>query len=213
MNWNWLAIESTATVGLAGFTALMAGMTWRVIADGRKHHKDQYRPILALVPADGVDPACRTTCLKPERSPSDGRAEYSLGGLILKNIGLGPALDCRMTIRFQDIEGYGVTPSLAPVQAGGEYQSGLCPLRIPVSFERGFSDTDFQMAPAAGWQLFLEYKDLFGQAFHTVHRSDPRGPWTTLGQGPIPKGEGAEGRVRGSTQSVSVSCPEIADPR
>jgi hypothetical protein len=204
---NWQAIESLATAGSAVFTAFMAGMTWRAIADGRKHHKDEFRPILVLAPADGVDPARRDTVVRPEKSSADGAPAYALSGVVLKNIGRGPALNCCMTIRFQGIEGYGVTRSLSPVQAGAEYESDGRPLHVTVSLDRDFNDTDFEIAPRAGWQIFLEYEDLFAQVFHTVHRSDPRVPWTALESGPIPKGESAESRARRLTQSISPVGP------
>lgn len=211
MSSNWLAIESVATACAAGFTAVMAGMTWRAIVDGRKHHRDEYRPILVLIPADGVDPACRDTVISAEKSPTDGRPGYSLVGVTLKNIGRGPALNCRLTMRFQGIGDYGVTRGLSPVQAGGEYERGERPLHIPVSLGQGFNDTDFHVAPAAGWQIFLEYEDLFGQVFHTVHRSDPRASWTALGQGLIPKGESAESNARRLAKSISTTRPTSVD--
>ena len=133
---NWQAIESLATAGSAVFTAFMAGMTWRAIADGRKHHKDEFRPILVLAPADGVDPARRDTVVRPEKSSADGAPAYALSGVVLKNIGRGPALNCCMTIRFQGIEGYGVTRSLSPVQAGAEYESDGRPLHVESGYVR-----------------------------------------------------------------------------
>ena len=191
MSWNWLAVESVATAFSAVFTAAMAGMTWRAIADSRKHHRDEFRPILVLATADGVDPACRDTVVRPENSPTDGAPGYALSGVVLKNIGPGPALNCRMTIQFQGIEGHGVTRSLSPVQAGAEYKSDGRPLHVPVSLNRDFNDADLRIAPRAGWQIFLEYENLFAQEFCTVHRSDPRVPWTVLKSGPIRKGNSA----------------------
>jgi hypothetical protein len=208
---NWLVVESVATAFSAEFSAVMAGMTWRAIADGRKHHKDEYRPILVLAPGGGVDPACRDTFLKPERSPSDGGAGYALSGVVLKNIGRGPALNCRVTIRFQGIEGYGVTRGLSPVRAGAEHENDGRSLYVPVSFGRGFEDTDWQTAPGAGWQIFLEYEDLFAQVFHTVHRSDPRVSWTSLGTGPIPTGKSAESYAQRLTQCVLPVGPTSAN--
>jgi len=122
--------------------------------------------------------------------------------VILKNIGRGPALNCRMTIRFQGIQGYGVTRGLSPVGAGGELKSDGQPLLIPVNFGPGFEDVDFLRGPAAGWQILLEYEDLFGQVFHTVHRSDPRVSWTALGQGWAPKGASAEIQARNLAQNI-----------
>jgi len=204
---NWTAIESVGTACSTGFTAVMAGMTWRAIADSRKHHKDEYRPILVLVLADGVDPPRRDTVIRPEKSPTDGGSGYYLVGVTLKNIGRGPALNCRMTIRFQGIQGYGVTRGLSPVGAGGEFESDGQPLRIPVNFGPGFNDMDFRMGPAAGWQILLEYEDLFGQVFHTVHRSDPRVSWTALGQGRAPKGGSAETQAEKLAQNIPQARP------
>lgn len=212
MNWNSQAVESVATACAAVFTAVMAGMTWRAIADNRKHHKDEYRPILVLVVHDGVDPAHRHALLRAHGlTPSAGPC-YSLAGVVLRNIGCGPALNCRLTIRFHDIEGYGVTRDLSPVQAGGEYGTGECPLRIPVSFGRGFESPDFQSGLGSEWKILLEYQDLFGQVFHTVHTSDLRDEWTEIGTGPIPQGESPHSRARRLSQSSSASPPATGGP-
>jgi len=211
MSGNWLAIESVATACSTGFTAVMAGMTWRAIADSRTHHKDEYRPILVLAPEDGVEPPRRDTVIRSEKSSIDGGPGYSLVGVTLRNIGRGPALNWRITIRFQGIEDYGVTRGLSPVQAGSEYETGGRVLCIPVSFVPSFNETDFQAAPAAGWQIFLEYEDLFGQLFHTIHRSDARVPWTALGQGRIPKGVSTESQSQRLAQSIPAIRPKGVD--
>lgn len=208
---NWTAIESVGTACSAVFTAVMAGMTWRAIADGRKHHKDEYRPILVLAPQEGVAASRREEFLKPEGPPSSSAAVYSLAGVVLKNIGAGPALNCRLAIRFHGIEDYGVTRDLAPVQAGGEYGGGERPLRIPVSFDRVFNDIDFRIGPGSGWDILLEFQDLFGQVFHTVHTSDSRAPWTVIGAGPMPKGESSQRRARRLIQGSAETTGNLLE--
>lgn len=194
---NWTAVESVATVLLATFTAAMAWMTYRTIIESRKQHKDAYRPILVLASTAGVDPVRREAFLTvaPPR-PEDAGPSFLVGG-VLKNVGSGPALNASFCVRLQGIEGYGIAREIAPVQAGGMHGGKPeSPLRIPVSFHRGFNDTDFQVAPGGEWKIILEYKDIFGQTFHTIHTKDPRVPWTEIGRGPAPTGESPKSRAR-----------------
>jgi hypothetical protein len=47
--------------------------------------------------------------------------------------------------------------------------------------------------------------------FHTVHRSDPRVSWTSLGTGPIPTGKSAESYAQRLTQCVLPVGPTSAN--
>lgn len=107
----------------------------------------------------------------------------------VRNIGVGPAINGRMTLRIRGIEGYGPDSlSLPPIGAGDLFGKFDDSILMPISYRNGFSDTDAQSAAGEHWDLALEYEDVFGRVFHTVHSKNPHVPWTTIGCGPAPKG-------------------------
>ncbi len=118
--------------------------------------------------------------------PSVGRV--MLNGAI-RNIGVGPAINAQITLRIRGIEGYGPDPlSLPPIGAGDLFGKIDDSIPMPISCRSSFSDTDAQSASGEHWELLLEYEDVFGRVFHTVHSKNPQIPWTTIGRGPAPKG-------------------------
>jgi len=166
----------------------MAAMTFWTIRQARKHHRDEYRPILSLVPLEAIDPVDRNALLvaEPAQPENAGRC-YLLRGA-LKNVGRGPALNVKLTLRFLRVEGYGFSTELAPVDAGERLGSAMHPLRLAARFQDGFKDIDFRIGTAGEWEILIEYNDLFGQPFHTVHSKIQQKPWTVLGRGPAAHG-------------------------
>ncbi len=125
--------------------------------------------------------------LTVESQPQNHDSFFCVQG-ILNNIGKGPALNVRLTVRFLGIEGYGVQSEISPLGAGDRMDFSNKSLRLLVPFHDGFNDADFQFAPASAWEILIEYEDVFGQCFHTVHTKNQQQPWTRLGTGPAPKG-------------------------
>ena len=70
-------------------------------------HKDEYRPILVLPALEAIDPPCSDIVIRPDKSPTDGGPGCLLVGVILRNIGRGPALKSRKSSRFQGLQDYG----------------------------------------------------------------------------------------------------------
>jgi len=184
---NWTAIESVATVASVLATAAMTWMTYRAIRQTRDIHKDDYRPALAFAPDGVVDRDFRSDLLRIERDTGDATNGYALR-VVLKNIGKGPALNVRCTLEFLGVEKYGVATELAPVGAHERLDFGDQPLWIKFTPNISFNDTDFHYGPRTAWKIFLEYEDVFGQCFHTIHVKNPQEPWTAIGRGPAPKG-------------------------
>lgn len=135
--------------------------------------------------------------------------------LKLKNIGSGPALRVRMVLLFPDnnLES-GYVVELIPLPAKGEYcnennyisesrgegpaDSGFGKEKTPIQFrlskqdytERKFGfrlpESEAEVRPIdVPWEIVLEYEDVFGKKFHTVHTKDALHPWTKVGIGPI----------------------------
>ncbi len=189
MSGLWSVLGSLATAAAAAFTAWMVFLTNRGIEQNQQQHLDASRPILVFLPHHGMSEGARVRVLHyavVPQIPSVGRV--MLNGAV-RNIGVGPAINARITLRIRGIEGYGPVPlSLPPIGAGDFFGKVDDSIPMPISSGNGFSDTDAQSAPGEHWELLLEYEDVFGRIFHTVHSKNPQVPWTTIGRGPAPKG-------------------------
>ena len=197
MNWN--AVIAICTGAAAIFTAVMAWYTRCSIAVSQKqhrdareqsdrHHQDGFRPVLVLRPHDGVDPLDRGALLRAESNAGTDGSHVFVINAALHNVGVGPALNIRLTLRVMGIEGYGTSRELAPAQVGETRGDREHPLRIPLWLRDGFNLADFLSAPGPGWALILEYRDVSGHDFHTIHSKNPQQPWTECGKGPAPPG-------------------------
>ncbi len=191
---NWDAATAICTGAAAIFTAVMAWFTRRSIVESHtqyektraqsgQHHQDAYRPVLVLAPQGGVDPVDRSQLVEIEPRP-DATGKYvcriKCG---LHNVGTGSALKVRLQLRAMGKVGYETSCELTPVAAGEQRGDAQHPLWVRFSQTPQFNPTDIAFAAGTGWELILEYEDVFGNAFHTIHRKDPRMPWTECGRG------------------------------
>lgn len=190
MNIDWITVSGIAT-GVAAIataaaaiaTAWMAGMTKRSLQQAEKHHQDSYRPILVIAPPDDAIPIDRSMLLKlAPISPGATDRTYIFGGL-LTNIGVGPALNVRLGLRIMGIAGYGISRELTPVPAHESRGESDCSVRVSFRPQDGFNDADAQLSTGSSWEIVLEYDDVFGNRFHTIHSKNPQQPWTVCGMG------------------------------
>jgi hypothetical protein len=101
--WSCLTGIGTLALATATFAVIIQGRQQR--ADTERQHRDRVKPICLLAPAGGVDPWMGRAALIEPKGPS---AENPLFGTIiihceLRNVGLGPAVNLRLSIRFQDM--------------------------------------------------------------------------------------------------------------
>lgn len=173
---NWSALWEAAT---AAGTMAMSVFTFVVILQNKRQHQDALRPLLALVPFDGVDPLDRSTLLSPRliSGPLGGERSFNIQ-CALENIGAGPALNVKVYFRFMNQKNYGVSRELAPLAAGETRGDVQHPLSIPLRPSQTFNEADFSFAAGTSWTIGLEYEDMFGNHFQTTHSKDPRLPWT-----------------------------------
>jgi hypothetical protein len=185
----WAAIGSIATAVAAGFTAWMVFLTRRGIQQNVEQHKDGHRPTLVFLPDQDASEGSRMRVLQCAFMPPVPSIRRLVLIGVVRNIGVGPAINGRMTLRVRGIEGYGPDAlSLPPIGVGDFFGKRNDSIPLPLSYRDGFTDTDAQSAPGEHWELVLEYEDVFGRVFHTVHSKNPQVPWTTIGRGPAPKG-------------------------
>jgi len=194
---SWEAGTAIATGAAAVFTAVMAWFTRRSIveshtqyektrAQSEQHHQDAFRPVLVLAPRSGIDQLDRSNLLwdLPAKPQETTRAFET--PCVLRNIGTGPALNVRMGVRLMGIEGYGISREVIPLRAGGETAGTEGHLRMEFRLRDDFNAADVDFAKGLGWEVLLEYEDVFGNTFHTIHRKNPQMPWTECGKGQAP---------------------------
>jgi len=180
----WTAIGSIATAAAAAFTAWMASLTKKGLEQGGEHHQDGFRPILVFVPYHGASQEARAHVLQVVA----GQPTMKFWGTI-RNIGAGPAINGTMKLRIRGIEVYGPDPfNLPPIAALEFFGTTGEHIPVPISHHPHFNETDAQLAPGEHWEIVLDYEDVFGRQFHTIHSKNPQLPWTTTGRGLAPKG-------------------------
>jgi hypothetical protein len=81
---------------------------------------------------------------------------------------------------------------MTPLSANGWYGDRQTPIQFRLSKQNytdrkfGFRlpDSEIDVRPIdAVWEIVLEYEDVFGNKFHTVHTRDALHPWTKVGIG------------------------------
>ena len=185
MTWQWIHSLPWSSIWDA-FTAIgtiaMAVTTAVIIYQNRREHQDAFRPICVLVPDQGTDAVARRDIVQHHEEPNNP-TKYLKALCSVNNIGAGPAVKLRLVFRSL------VNPSAVPeveLPPIGTNDGLTGPLRIPVFFHDRFNQTDYQLLPGDGWELWLIYEDVFGRTFHTRHCKNPQEPWITIGKGPAP---------------------------
>lgn len=199
---RWEGITAISTAAAAIFTAVMAYLTRKAINEGqgqrkdtndhfqttraqdKRHHEDSYRPLLVLAQTDISEAVNRSGTVTPQTS--DSKKGYVVIKCLIRNIGMGPALNVRLQLRSDGRTGFGPTREFAPLAAGSEYGDSKNHLEILAYYRDGFNSSDLANVDKGLWVLVLEYEDIFGNPFHTIHRKDQSQPWSSVGRGLAP---------------------------
>ncbi len=176
------ALMALATLGLAWYTRNLAKGTTEGMRQAERHHQDDLRPFCLIDFQDATDQD--PFGMRIQQSPASAAAIAVRGTLRNKGKGLAKDVVVYFNRRFGSGEEY-VYRLTRPVVVSGLIGSGET-LDIDVSV----ADRDvMQVTDAmAGWRPFepihiikidtyeivLEYTDVFGNVFRTVH---PRGIW------------------------------------
>ena len=205
----WVMLTAVGTIGLAiaTFRVIQQNQQLRKDAertrrDTERQHRDQFKPICALIPLNGIVPAERGKLLeligKEITHQNHGFIHLRCS---LRNTGSGPALNLRVSIRYIFDSGLSIPAiELSPLGAGevrgqsfGAADLG-CRLEWPVPLtDGGLNENTFLGLQKGGFEFILNYTDVFGQNFQSVHRvapfvHDPAAPilWFTYHEGPLP---------------------------
>jgi hypothetical protein len=192
----WNALTGIGTLALAGATFCVIRQGQRQREDTERQHRDRFKPICLLAPYGGVDAWNRRGDLLEVTPPApDNPSCWSVAiRCVLRNVGAGPALKLRLKFRFLDMNGWTSEPwELSPLGAGETCGSEAAPLLVPFPIHERFNQTDFAMLTGKPWEIWLEYEDVFGKPFHSVHRKAPvdtdvsTATWTTAGPDQQPR--------------------------
>ena len=193
------AITAWATAAGAIATAVMAFFTWRAIKNGQKdreksdqhyaetreqekrHHQDTFRPLVVLTPYDVMSILDRNKVLFPDPNGKTLKVD-----LIARNIGVGPALNIHLSVRSEGRRNFGPSRVLAPLAVGGGASNDRHYILIDVNVSENFNFADLSNVPNGHWIVVLEYQDVFGNWFHTLHSHQPDEPWTKADRGRAP---------------------------
>lgn len=196
---NWDEVTAVSTAGAAVFTAVMAWFTRKAIKEGqgqrqeandhygktqgqdKQHHEDTFRPLLVLSPNSDVDAGDRQAFVG-----AHAFFDLLIVDCVVRNIGTGPALNVRLSARGDGRTGFGPTRELTPMAAGDVFKDPDGHINIKTIFTDEFNSQDFKGLPNGLWLLVLEYNDVFGNSFHTIHTKQRDMPWTRVGRGSTP---------------------------
>ncbi|TAM16698.1 MAG: hypothetical protein EPN68_16455 [Rhodanobacter sp.] len=199
---NWDAITAIATAAATVATAIMAWFTRKAIREGQaqreetnehfaatreqdqRHHEDSFRPLLVFVPSNSSSIDHRENMLTT-LGASDPEPFINLI-CSLENIGSGAALNIRLYVRSNGIRDFGPWVELPPLAANASYKNAAGIVEIPVRLHSAFNDQDLWGLCSSSWILVLEYDDVFGNTFHTLHYKSPMEPWARTGRGSAP---------------------------
>jgi len=198
---TWDAITAISTAAAAVFTAVMAWFTRKAILEGqgqrreandhfaktraqdKQHHEDSFRPLLVLTPSRPGDAVDRKEILSVYRYPT-------LDVVCIKyavcNIGAGPALNVHIHVRGDRRTGFGPSRELVPIAPDSSFPNDDAQIEMPVTYTLAYNNADLNNLPNGLWLLVLEYEDVFGNTFHTIHSRDLKEPWTRVGRGTAP---------------------------
>lgn len=199
---TWEAFTAIGTLAAAIATAWMAYYTRKAIQDGQEqrrnadrqfaetrkqaieHHQDQFRPLLVAVPSGDGAPTDRMGFVAISDPNEEVPSVYVK--CAVQNIGGGPALNVKLSVRSDGITDFGPTRELSPIATNGVLAGTGDHFRLPVIYHKGFNMADLCNAPHGLWSLALEYEDAFGNKFYTLHRKDQGALWTQSGRGAPP---------------------------
>jgi len=202
MNWEAITAISTflltvATAAMAVATKNMAKMTREALKQNdelrkdtnthyeqtrnqdKQHHEDGFRPVLLLATGQSR-PSDRNSALYTNPSASPPVVIVSRA---VSNIGKGPALGIHMFIRKDEKTGFGPSIEITSIEAGG-FAHGLSDRFVLPVVGDVLNSADLSTLKDGPWLIVLEYEDIFGNRFHSLHYKNPLKPWGVTGRGP-----------------------------
>ena len=192
-----LSAYSTAAAAVA--TSIVALLTYKALRDGQRqrkeskkqftdtqeaterHHQDSFRPVVVLAPSNPMDTLVGSNLVSADANVKIIKLECTA-----LNIGSGAALNLKLSVRGEGRTGFGASRALSPMAAGDTLKNRNDHILINVQFNDQFNIADLSNLPHGYWVVAIEYEDIFGNRFHTLHHRNAALPWARVGRGPAP---------------------------
>jgi len=165
MLWStYKIIQAISAFATAGMALTAGGVIWQ----NKKHHQDNFIPILLFkqnpenmvtVICEMIDPIENKECMVKFKCRVCG---------VLRNAGRGPALDVRLTLRHNNINGRSCGMNLGPLGSGDDIDTSNFLLFIAP----GMSPDSGDFKNQNDWWIIIEYEDMFKTKFYTQHILD-----------------------------------------
>lgn len=187
----WVFLTAIGTILMAVTTGIVIRQNSRVILDSEsqmaqseRHHHDAFMPMLVIVPSRNTF-SPRTTANMLGTYMRDGAAYYQLDGTV-KNIGSGLALNGSVVFVFPSTSYYCTDVSLLP-PIGVQDTYGMQPEKgyteFAVKLSDNFNETDFRLSVSYEWMIVIQFSDVFGNSFYTIHNKNGLPMWVTFHRG------------------------------
>lgn len=185
---DFTALGALATAIAAAFTALMAYFTKQSIKESVKQTKKIIRyenvPVLQIEQDWSGSGYSRNQAIDftSERgegtlSPTDYVNKYKRGdyeiNLPIKNIGKGPAINCKIIVTFQH-DSITANGSLMALGVGESTLRNQKRIYATVSHP---NPANYSHSLGGQWVITLQYSDIFGNIYYTDHHKDPNKEW------------------------------------
>ena len=176
---------------MAVTTGIVIRQNSRVIRDAEsqieqseRHHQNAYMPMLVIAPHLHTYSPDTTSNMLTVRM-WEGNAYYRLLGNI-KNIGSGLAINGSVTFVFPSRPFYRTDACLLPpigVQDAYGMPAGAGTTDFAVKLNDNFNETDFYASVSDAWMIVVQFSDVFGNSFYTIHNKSGRPMWVTFHRG------------------------------
>lgn len=192
-------ISAYGTAAAAVATSIVAWLTHKALRHGQKqqaeatkhftdtqeiaerHHQDSFRPVVVLTPSNPMDTLIRNNLVS-----SDPNAEKIKLECAARNIGCGAALNIMLSVRSEGRTGFGASRALSPMSAGDTLKNRNGHILIDVQLNDQFNTQDLINLTHGHWVVAIEYEDIFGNHFHTLHHKNPALLWAIVGRDKAP---------------------------
>jgi hypothetical protein len=206
LGWATLALAAATTVSafyaekMSRKTSDLANANEKLVEQNERHHIEDQRPILILEYKFNPELMANRTVLLGKIDPTQWRSLYpeiqdnfalflfgiNEGDVKLKNCGKGIALNPTILIRFEDNSGKELRSDFSAIPADSFLTLQAVAFRTKLDSalldsRKQVMTNEYHALFGQPWKIFIEYDDIYGNHYYTMHTKDPTQRWIILG--------------------------------